>query len=482
MIDKTKGQIGSAVMKRGCLVGLATVGHHSWDFTRDLLQAAVPLNYFYTYLWIPGRSIAEAYNLIFDHAKEHNFEFVYLKEEDTIAEAHAWTTLLNKMRYNPDITAITGVYPRKYGGDPTPFFYRGNGRGSYLDWKWGEFFEVTGIPFGCCVIRVADLKKIDPYINDVEIENFPQGGHNKTVKEYCRMTTPTVDPSGHKIDLMSQDLYFSGKAQEAGLKLFVDASVNCYHLDLKTGLKYIVPYHLHDINWEEQEDKTAIDLGSGEDWGLVHGVKPIRVDVREEVQPDLRMDLRDLSGIESESYDYVYSSHTLEHFTPDESKQILREMVRICKRGGEVQLVLPNVLGALKLLEQGHDEPIVWWHLYGKQDADWNQHHSGFTSARIGQWLTDMGLKGVILEDKLDVLVRAFKPPEPEWADEWRLLDKSDWSRERFMDYDIEEPKDRKIRVGKLELPIDDSVPDEDIEAYFTPSTRTDEERKGGKQ
>ena len=483
MVDKETGQIGSATMRRGCLVGLATVGHHSWQFTKDLLTEARPLNYFYSYFWIPGREVAEAYNLIFDYAKEGDFEFVFLKEEDTIADPHSWTTMLHKMRYNPDIFAITGVYPRKYGGDPTPFFYRGNGRGAYLDWKWGEFFEVTGIPFGCTIVRVADLEKLDKYVEDIVVENYPKDGVNKTVKAYCQTNTPVIDPSGNKIDLVSQDLYFSEKAQEAGLKLFVDASINCYHLDLKTGIKYIVPRHLHDPNWEEQEGKTAIDLGCGEDWGLVHGVKPVRVDSREEVQPDLRMDLRDLSGIATESYDYVFSSHTLEHFPPDEAKQILREMLRICKQGGEIQLLLPNVLGALQLLEQGHNEPLVWWHLYGRQDADWNRHNTGFTAARIGQLLTELGLRGGVLVDNvLNLAVRAFKPPEPEWAEEWMSLDKSDWSRDRFFNHELEVPEQRKIRVGKLELPIDDSVPDEDVEAYFTPSTRTDEERKGGKQ
>ena len=186
LVNPDKGQIGSDVARQGCLIGLATVGHHSWQFTRDLVSMNRPLNYYYSYSWIPNRPIDEAYNLLFDIAKEGNHEYIFLKEEDTIAPPHAWVRMLNKMRYNPDIFAITGVYPRKDGSDPTPFFYRGNGRGSYVDWKWGEFFEVTAIPFGCVVMRVSELVKLDEFVGEVEVEDHPHGGVNKIVKEYCK--------------------------------------------------------------------------------------------------------------------------------------------------------------------------------------------------------------------------------------------------------------------------------------------------------
>lgn len=467
---------GSDAVRNGCLVGLATVGAHSWQFTKDLVNEARPMNYHYEYFWVPGRGLAEAYNIIFDYAKENDFEFIFLKEEDTIAPPTAWVSMTNKLRYNPDISAVTAVYPRKLGGDPTPFFYRGNGRGAYLDWKWGEFFEVTGMPFGCTIIRVADLEKIDEYVGKVLVKDYPNVGEERTVTAYCLDNIPVVDESGTKTTFFSQDLYFSKMARKAGLHLFVDASVNCYHLNIKTGLKYIVPYHLHDPNFHK-DDRTAINLGCGQDWGLVHNIEPVRVDYREEVEPDLRMDLRDMSGIKTGSYDYVFSSHTLEHFPDDEARRILSEMNRICKPGGEIQLVLPNVLKALTLLEQGHDEPIVWWHLYGQQKGYWDHHFTGFTAARIGQWLTSLKLKGFILEQKAELVVRAFKAPLPDWFDEWMKLDKTDWTRERYLDNDLEVPEKRAVRVGNLELPISDDVPDEDIDAYFSPP-RSEEERQ----
>ena len=425
-----------------------------------------------------GRSIPEAYNILFDMAKNGDHEFLFLKEEDTIMPAHGFVSMYRKLKYNPDIFAVSAVYPRRDGSDPSPFFYRGNGRSSYVDWKWGEFFEVTGVPFGCLLLRTSELEKMDELVKDVEVENYPTTGVTTTVKEYCQTDAWVPAEDRSMVKLISQDLYFSGAARDVGLSLFVDASVNCEHLDLETGNKYVVPHYLHDINFDiDDSGKTAVNLGCGEEWKPIHRIKPIRVDFREEVEPDLRMDLRDMSGIGDSSFDYVYSSHTLEHFPTQEAKKILSEMVRICKSGGEVHLNLPNVLLALKYLEDGNDHDTFWWHLYGRHEGDWDIHHTGFTTTRSGKWLTEMGLKGVIFEHELNLLVRAFKPPLPEWFDEFKVLfekNSKEWNEDRFFNYDIMDPPEpRTIKVGPKYLPIADDVPDEDIEAYFTPKKET---------
>ena len=473
LVEPNKGKIGSNVARQGCMIGLATVGHHSHQFTRDLILMDKPLNFFYTYSWVAGRSIPEAYNILFDMAKKAGDEFLFLKEEDTIAPGHSLVSMYRKLKYNPDIFAITGVYPRRDASDPSPFFYRGNGRGSYYDWKWGEFFEVTGVPFGCLLLRVADLDKMDDLVNDIVIDNYPSTGLSLTVKEYCKTDAWVTPEDGSAIKMISQDLYFSGVARDVGLHLFVDASVNCEHLDLASGKKFIVPHYLHDPAFEvDDSGKTAINLGCGQEWGAIHRIKPVRVDYREEVEPDLRMDLRDLSGISDSSYDYVYSSHTLEHFPVHESKTILSEMVRICKSGGEVHLKLPNVIKALQYLESGNNQDALWWHLYGRHEGDWDVHHSGFSSTKVAKWLTEMGLKGVIYEHELNLLVRAFKPPLPEWLDEFKVAfeeNRKEWTEDRFFNYDLDGPPEpRTIKVGPRYLPIADDVPDENIEAYFS--------------
>ncbi|MHC4499715.1 MAG: methyltransferase domain-containing protein, partial [Planctomycetota bacterium] len=75
-----------------------------------------------------------------------------------------------------------------------------------------------------------------------------------------------------------------------------------------------------------------------------------------------------MTGIDTESYDYVFCSHTLEHFREDESKKIMSEMERICKHGGELHIIVPNLMGVMKMLDEGHNEPILWWNIYGRSD------------------------------------------------------------------------------------------------------------------
>jgi SAM-dependent methyltransferase len=433
---------------------------------------------FYTYLWIPRRPVYEAYNLIFDHALEHGFEYVFLLEEDTLAPAGAWSTMINKLKYNPDIFAVTAPYPRKSNIDPTPLFFRKLGQGAYVDWKYGEFFEVLAMPFGCTVLRTSGLEMLAEHVDESEVLNYPSTGLSKIVKNFCKQNVSIFDANEKEIEMQSQDLYFSVLAKKHGLKMYVDASVRCTHLDIENGIQYVIPEHLHDprIFIDKDSDKTAINLGCGTQYGPVHGIRPVRVDFREEVNPDLRMDLKDMTGIDTESYDYVYCSHTLEHFREDESKKIMSEMTRICKRGGELHIIVPNLMGVMKMLDEGHNEPILWWNIYGRSDERWNEHKTGFTPNRIGQWLTEFGLRGRIMIDGLNMCVRAFKEPLPEWYDEWEVLDTDGWDRNRFFNYELEEP--RLIKVGGERIPIADNVPDEDIEAYFTPPTRTEEERK----
>ena len=480
-------RLGSDSMRTGCLIGLATVGHHSWEFTRSIAHQsqAHPLNMFYTFLWVPRRPVAEAYNLIFDHALEKGFEYVFLLEEDTIAPPGAWATMINKLKYNPDIFAVTAPYPRKSALDPTPLFFRGNGHGAYLDWKYGEFFEVQQMPFGCTVLRTSGLEELAEHVDEVEVINWPAFGASVRVKNFCRQNVTLPDSTGEDVELQSQDLYFSEIAGRHGLKMFVDASIECHHLDLKAGAMYVIPRHLHDPNIfiDKDSDKTAVNLGCGQQFGPVHGIRPVRVDFREEVNPDLRMDLRNMTGIEDESYDYVFSSHTIEHLREDESKRVLSEMERICKPGGEIHIIVPNIMGAMKMLDAGRDEPILWWNIYGESSERWNEHKTGFTPNRIGQWLTDLGLKGRIMIDGLDMCVRAFKKPLPRWYQEWNEIDATNWNKDRFFNYELDGPPEaRKIKVGPQYLPVSEDVPDENIEAFFTPATRTEEERKPKKE
>src|SRR5207244_3445771 len=47
--------------------------------------------------------------------------------------------------------------------------------------------------------------------------------------------------------------------------------------------------------------------------------------------------------IETGTAPFVYSSHVLEHFTPDDAEQILHDMHRVLRPGGVVRVVVPDL-------------------------------------------------------------------------------------------------------------------------------------------
>ncbi len=57
----------------------------------------------------------------------------------------------------------------------------------------------------------------------------------------------------------------------------------------------------------------------------------------------LTCDLRERFPFEDASFDVVYHSHVLEHFTPEEGENFTREAVRVLKPGGWIRIAVPDL-------------------------------------------------------------------------------------------------------------------------------------------
>lgn len=60
------------------------------------------------------------------------------------------------------------------------------------------------------------------------------------------------------------------------------------------------------------------------------------------IKPDVRSDASDLSLFASNSLDFCFSSHLLEHFPPERVPEILTEWLRVIRPGGHLVLYLPD--------------------------------------------------------------------------------------------------------------------------------------------
>ncbi len=117
------------------------------------------------------------------------------------------------------------------------------------------------------------------------------------------------------------------------------------------------------------------------------------------VKPDIVDKLPELSQVESESFDAVYSAHNIEHLYPHEVPLALMAMRRVLKPDGFVILTCPDLQTLGERLAAGKiDEPIYTSGrgpvspldmLYGFRPAMkagnlYMAHHTGFTLKSLG--------------------------------------------------------------------------------------------------
>ena len=136
--------------------------------------------------------------------------------------------------------------------------------------------------------------------------------------------------------------------------------------------------------------------------------KEIRLDIDENVKPDIVGTLTDMKLVETGSVDAVYSSHNIEHIFPHEVPIALREFYRVLKEDGIVVITCPDIqsvgeaLTQDKLFETLYESPMgpvtAFDVLFGhrKTTADGNVfmiHKGGFTYSTLDMAFYKAGFK-----------------------------------------------------------------------------------------
>lgn len=372
------------VNRTGLMIGVPLSGNPLVpDFTFAFIQLHPPMNYNIEYARTIGMPVAEARCTLARQAREKNCKYLFFVDEDVTPPAHTIRQLIYHLEHFPRAAVAGGIYCHK--SPPSfPMVFRGNGAGSYWDWKVGEVFEASGLGCGCMMIRVEALDTIpEPWFKTVDnVEAFKEGIM--------------------KGEMWTEDLYFCHKIKEAkgkgvpegGWQILADGGLIPDHWDARTRTPYNLPPHsapMKRIGWELGK-KKIIDLGCGpmqESYFTDEG-KVLRVDIREDVKPDFRCDLREMPFASGE-FDVVFSSHTLEHFARTEVPAVLDEWVRIMKPDGEMRLVLPNIKWAAQHIMNDEIDADVLNVLYGAQTYNENFHKMGFTPQIVEQMLTERG-------------------------------------------------------------------------------------------
>ncbi len=359
--------------KTGVIVGIPTLGRPvslAWASAYKSLNP--PINYNMQVCQINGAPVADARNAIARQALKEESRYVFFLGDDVVVPAHTLRQLIMRMENNPDIGVIGGVYCCK-STPPAPLVFRDNGAGSYWDWKIGEFFEVTGLGMDCTLIRTELFKQLpEPWFVTKRVDQFAEGIN--------------------KADEWTEDLWFLKQVSDkTSFKIYCDASIICDHEDVFSGKRWTLPAGTLPTRVASASDKTAVDIGCGPIHRTIEGITPIRVDIREDVQPDYRADVRDLP-FGDESFDIVFSSHVLEHFNRAEWKLVLKEWLRLVKPDGKIILNLPNIAWAAHMIAVEHiiDDNVLNV-LYGQQSYAQDFHYNGLTPERVSEALEENG-------------------------------------------------------------------------------------------
>jgi predicted SAM-dependent methyltransferase len=381
--------------RTGLMVGVPLSGNPlvpEWAFSFHSLHP--PMDYNVEYAMVKGKPVDEARNQIAQAAIDKNIKYLFFVDEDVTPPAHSIRQLIYHLEHFPKAAIAGGIYCHK-SPPPMPMVFRGNGAGPYWDWKVGEVFDCSGIGMGCAMIRVDVLKTIEkPWFKTIDsVEAYMNG-----------------IPQG---ELWTEDLYFCDKITKAGWNIIADGGLLPDHWDAKTGIPYNLPSHAKPLRRTEVEKgkKKIVDLGSGEEKDSYHTEEGtvLRVDIREDVAPDYRCDLRILP-FGNKEFDIVFSSHTLEHFARNEVGKVLDEWIRIMKDDGEFRLVLPNLKWAAQHIMNEEIDNDVMNVLYGAQSYDENFHKVGFTPQIIEQLLSERGFKKYVWDfHNYHMFVRAWK-------------------------------------------------------------------------
>jgi predicted SAM-dependent methyltransferase len=148
------------------------------------------------------------------------------------------------------------------------------------------------------------------------------------------------------------------------------------------------------------DTKDSLKGFQSDDW------KEIRFDINKNWNPDIIGTLTDMSKVETQSVDAIYSSHNIEHLFPHEVPTALREFHRVLKPTGFVVITCPDLISVCeavvrdRLLEplfQSENGPITPLDiLYGHrgfiaQGNVFMAHKCGFTYSVLNSCFYEAG-------------------------------------------------------------------------------------------
>jgi ubiquinone/menaquinone biosynthesis C-methylase UbiE len=190
--------------------------------------------------------------------------------------------------------------------------------------------------------------------------------------------------SGTKVAFKAKGKPFDVIRKEAGDKKIV------LHIGCGTANKAKLHKNFHGDQWHE-----------------------LRLDIDENVAPDIVADMRDLSIIPDNSVDAVWSSHNIEHLYPHNVAGVFKDLFRLIKPNGLFLVTMPDIQSVANFVAHGNlEEPIYDSPagpiapidiLYGfrasmERGNLFMAHKTGFTAETLAKYFRDAGFCNIRIQ------------------------------------------------------------------------------------
>ena len=406
---------------------------------------------------VKNRDVAKAKQAMAEQAIASGCQFIFYIDDDVLIPQDALMKMIQRWRQDPEKYKIqNGVYWSK-SEPPQPLMFKDSFKGSYWNWHVGDLLELDGAGAGCTFIATDVFKNmpkpwfsIDYVYNDLRegMDDVLWNAENSlndavkadadddtikqlqtNVKEQHDLMIKMKESSGLDINQThnvqpagstTEDLYFYKKAKEyTDQSCWVDTSIQCGHQDKTTGkifgMRDDFPQARTYRDIPNEKEGLLLDIGCGEYGPHFQNYDVVRLDLDPTTKPDIIADARKLP-IDDLSFDVVYSSHVLEHFSFKWSINILKEWIRVLKIGGEIQIVVPNLEWAAEKILKGKDgevqltsyeaeRSIFMFYSAQKDGGAVDFHKNGFTPASLKGLLNQLGCLTDIRIETSDGLV-----------------------------------------------------------------------------
>lgn len=168
---------------------------------------------------------------------------------------------------------------------------------------------------------------------------------------------------------------------------------------------------------EEQDHLNMLHIGCGSaspkrlpECFKDHRWQEIKLDINAAAEPDIVADVRDMSVVDDNSFDAVWSSHNLEHIDECHVPVALAEIYRVLRPGGFLLATLPDLAFVAQMVLDGKLNDVLYNSpagpvrpidmLFGHQKAiargnHYMAHRTGFTAQSLLETLEAAGFTNI---------------------------------------------------------------------------------------